>query len=219
MKSFKMVVGTAIFFVLSHAAFAAQPAMGSSDADIQNAQLRHVYCASQGGEDITSEGGLALGPGVASAVVCRFPATASIKPPSPAITLPPLAVIGATLLPPTGTATITAGNPIFSTSCAAEVFIKSVSGFPVTSHGTSTVSCRGFNSGSQSNGCNVTWSGATDVNVGVEPFGGQVTVGFTCFGTKVGSIATAMDYSYIDPIFSRIAFSASNVTGNISIVE
>lgn len=220
MNGFKILLGTAIFlFGFSHVPIAAQPALSSSDANVENAQLRQMYCTSQGGEDVTSDGGFTAGPSVASVVVCRFPASTSVKAPVPNIPLPPLAVIGATLLPPTGTATITATNPVFSTSCTAEVFIKSVAGSPVTSHGTSTVSCRGFNSGSISNGCNVTWSGPTDVNVGVEPFGGQVTVGFTCIATKLGGIATAMDYRYVDPTFTRIAFSASNVTGDIGVVE
>lgn len=219
MNGFKILLATAVFFLFSHTAFAAQPAIDTPDANAQNTQLRQIYCASQGGEDITSDGSLTMGPGVSSVVVCRFPAAAPAKQLTSNITLPPLAVIGATLLPPTGVATITAANPVFSTSCAAEIFIKAVSGFPVTSHGTSTVNCRGFNSGSKSNGCNVVWSGPTDVNVGVEPYGGQVTVGFTCIATKLGSIATAMDYTYADPVFTRITFSESNVTGNIGVIE
>ncbi|WP_079520273.1 hypothetical protein [Luteibacter sp. 22Crub2.1] len=111
---------------------------------------------------------------------------------------------------------MSAASPIFNTSCAADVYAKPISGLPAVSHGTSTVSRVGYNSGRGiSNNCSVSWVGTTDVAVGAEPYGGHVVVAFACQALKPGSIGTAMSLRYADATYSQWATSQSDVASAI----
>ncbi|MEX1827296.1 hypothetical protein [Luteibacter sp. CQ10] len=184
--------------------------------------LRQAYCAAQGGEDISASGAFTKGPGVGEVVACRLTGarsdSAHPNKEDSFITLPPFTFVGAALYPPSGSVTVAAANPIFNTSCAADIFIKAANGFPAVSHGTATINCRGYNSHGKVNGCSIDWSGPVNVTVGQEPYGGHVSLAFGCIVVAPGSIASAMNLKYVDPIYASISYSHPDETSNIGIV-
>lgn len=196
-------------------------AADAGDANARLRLLRQAYCAAQGGEDVSTTGTFTSGPGVGEVVACRISgardASVAAAPAGTFITLPPFTYVGAALYPPSGSVTVTAANPTFNTSCAADIFVKAATGFPTVSHGTATINCRGYNSGGKVNGCSVDWSGPVDVTVGQEPYGGHVSLAFDCLVTKPGSIATAMNLRYVDPAYGAITYSHPDQTSNIGI--
>ncbi|SMG00510.1 hypothetical protein [Burkholderia singularis] len=185
---------------------------------------RTLFCESNGGRDVTDQGKLSTGPDVTAAVVCQYPESGNPRAAARqneyaknAVAGPiPTTPVSATLHPPSGSFSIAAGNPL-AVSCSADLYIAPWAGLPARSNGTSTFNCRGYNVGQSSVGCNVQWSGPTTVAVGASPYGASASVNFTCAATHVGAISSVMDYSYRDPIYQRITYSAQNVFGTINI--
>jgi hypothetical protein len=183
---------------------------------------RALYCAANGGRDITAQGQLSVGEDVTAAVVCQYPAanatdaaprakaTAGVGGP---IQLSP---VTATLHPPAGDFSLSAGNPL-PVSCSADLAIARWPNLPAVSNGTSKFNCRGYNVGQSSVGCNVQWSGPTSVTVGATPSGGSASVNFTCAATHLGAFSTVMDYAYNDAVYPRIFYSAQGVFGTINV--
>jgi len=211
------------------AAFAAQtiPAAAVEDGTDNHAAevsaLRKAFCAAKDGIDITNLGALEVGDNVRAVVICHIPekydkkddvgSYAALGPGLPG------SLLTVELAPPAGTFTITDADPAFTAGCSADLYIAPASWTPPVSHGTSTLSCRGYNAGSGSLGCSVQWSGPTDVTVGVQPYGGRVEVNFTCVALHLGSFSTQMDYSYRDPLYPTLFHDSRNVPGTITVTQ
>ncbi|EPK3353981.1 hypothetical protein L5593_006754, partial [Pseudomonas aeruginosa] len=62
---------------------------------------------------------------------------------------------------------------------------------------------------------NVSWVGPTDIQLGVEPYGGSVVVNYSCTAFKT-TIPVIMNYSYRD---GRAVYGeVQNVSGIINVV-
>jgi hypothetical protein len=207
-----------IFLVLHGAAPRAEtPAAASAP---QAHAWRALYCAANGGRDITEQGQLSVGEDVTAVAVCQYPAADAAAPRAKAAAAVggpiQLSPVTATLHPPAGDFSLSAGNPL-PVSCSADLAIARWPNLPAVSNGTSKFNCRGYNVGQSSVGCGVQWSGPTSVTVGATPSGGSASVNFTCAATRLGAISTVMDYSYNDALYQRIFYSAQGVFGTINV--
>lgn len=157
-------------------------------------------CRAQGGVEITSLGEVSKGVDVEDVVVCSI-LPSNMKSSQRAPTLPPLQRMIISAMPSPGTVTVSAsGDRKFTTSCRANLYAPRYANFypDGVSRGTSDLRCVGYNTpGNSSQGCNVSWVGPTDIQLGVEPYGGSVVVNPTssCSGksawTRSPTLATA----------------------------
>ncbi|WP_409301192.1 hypothetical protein [Pseudomonas sp. KCJK8993] len=200
-------------------------AQASSTADnAEKAQLRKLFCESRGGSDITALGELKKSDDVGAVVVCKLPPspTTVVENQAAATFSPlPLTPVTATLAPPSGVYKLAPGASSINTSCSANLAIAKWAGFPSTSNGNASLNCRGYNTsaGGSTLGCNIQWTGPTQVAIGVTPYGGQVAVNFSCQAIHLGSMGTVMDFSYSDPVYSRIRYGSVQATGSLTITQ
>ncbi|HBP6151365.1 TPA: hypothetical protein L6A04_33410, partial [Pseudomonas aeruginosa] len=157
-------------------------------------------CRAQGGVEITSLGEVSKGVDVEDVVVCSI-LPSNMKSSQRAPTLPPLQRMIISAMPSPGTVTVSAsGDRKFTTSCRANLYAPRYANFypDGVSRGTSDLRCVGYNTpGNSSQGCNVSWVGPTDIQLGVEPYGGSVVVNYSCTAFKI-TIPVIMSYSYRD---------------------
>lgn len=182
-------------------------------------QLRQMFCAAQGGIDITEEGTVQAGSDVTAVVVCQVPG-ASTEPPAlsasanadvqQSVSCPGFQSICGTLLPSTGSYTVSSSNPVFTTSCAVQVRVVSAGG-PAEANGTSSFNCRGYNYANSVLDCSIQWSGPNSFPVGTTS---TASVNFNCRAYGSGSFGTAMNYSFQSP---RASFSAGPATSSVSV--
>lgn len=214
----RLLVALTAAFAL-HVGTAAAAPIYSDDPEVEG--LRQMVCAAKGGVDITDQGTLTLGGDVSSAVVCAGaaePAAAGTAV-TPTADVQPLALCGqfssvcASLYPPSGTYTITSSNPTFTTSCSADVNVRSRPGGG-TSIGTSTLNCRAYTPGGSAVGCNVNWSGPSSFPVGVRT---NVSVSFDCLVAGPGSRGTVADFSYQDATYGAVRADGQQ-TSSLTIV-
>ncbi len=168
----KSLVMSAVLLVASNFACADE---GSNDGS--------EICRAQGGVEITSLGEVSKGVDVEDIVVCSI-LPSNMKSSQRAPTLPPLQRMIISAMPSPGTVTVSAsGNRKFTTSCRANLYAPRYANFypDGVSRGTSDLRCVGYNTpGNSSQGCNVSWVGPTDIQLGVEPYGGSVVVNYSC---------------------------------------
>jgi hypothetical protein len=209
-------------FLITSGAASADAAPADAPGNDATSAWRALACAANGGRDITAQGHLSVGEDVTAVVVCQYPAAsadaatprakAALGVGGPIQTSP----VTATLHPPAGDFSLAAGNPL-PVSCSTDLAIARWPNLPAVSNGTSKFNCRGYNVNQSSVGCGVQWSGPTSVTVGATPYGGSASVSFTCAATHLGAFSTVMDYSYNDPTYQRITYSAQGVFGTINV--
>ncbi|HBO6756773.1 TPA: hypothetical protein L4856_002253 [Pseudomonas aeruginosa] len=175
-------------------------------------------CRAQDGVEITSLGEVSKGVDVEDVVVCSI-LPSNMKSSQRAPTLPPLQRMIISAMPSPGTVTVSAGGDRkFTTSCRANLYAPRYANFypDGVSRGTSDLRCVGYNTpGNSSQGCNVSWVGPTDIQLGVEPYGGSVVVNYSCTAFKT-TIPVIMSYSYRD---GRAVYGeVQNVSGIINVV-
>ncbi|SAI49581.1 Uncharacterised protein [Bordetella ansorpii] len=181
-------------------------------------QLRQMFCASKGGIDITSEGALLhVGKDVTAVVVCQIPGesasadvTAAKTEIAPMAACTPFSTVCGSLLPPSGSYTVSSSNPVFTTSCAAQLTVRSAGGQP-TASGTSDFNCRGYNYNNSVLDCSIQWSGPTTFPVGSV---GTASVNFNCRAYGSGTFGTAMNYSFQSP---RANFTDGPTASSVSV--
>ncbi|CRM57084.1 hypothetical protein [Pseudomonas sp. 25 R 14] len=197
----------------------------TSEADAEEkSQLRKLLCESKGGADVTAQGELKKGDEVGAVVVCRLPPSPTTVVENQAVStraLLPLTPITAALSPPSGVYKLDPGAASVNTSCSANIAIAKWAGFPDTSNGNATLNCRGYNAGpaESSLGCRVEWTGPAQIAVGAIPYGGQVMVNFTCLARQYGVIGTVIEFSYADPLYSRIRYGSTRATASMTITQ
>lgn len=167
----------------------------ASDYNKEDAESlsRKYYCESLNGIDITDMAVIKSSRSVKPYAVCLSPylekeGTASIQ--SSGCVVRTFATGCASIRPPTGTAII--GSAV--TSCSADMYAKGNLG--TTTYGTAMVRCRVYGSptGASSGGVDV--SVPASIVIGQEPYGGTVSVTFEYIAGRLGSVGTAMDFSY-----------------------
>ncbi|HGM7935474.1 TPA: hypothetical protein ACKQIA_003063, partial [Pseudomonas aeruginosa] len=176
MKMKKSLVMSTVLLMASNFACADE---GSNDGS--------EICRAQGGVEITSLGEVSKGVDVEDVVVCSI-LPSNMKSSQRAPTLPPLQRMIISAMPSPGTVTVSAGGDRkFTTSCRANLYAPRYANFypDGVSRGTSDLRCVGYNTpGNSSQGCNVSWVGPTDIQLGVEPYGGSVVVNYSCTAFK-----------------------------------
>ncbi len=190
----------------------------------ENKQLRQLFCESKGGNDITAQGRLRKNEDVGTVIVCRLPPSPTTVVANQAASsraIIPLTPITATLSPPSGIYKLAPGASTFNTSCSANLSIAKWAGFPDTSNGNATLNCRGYSAGptESSLGCRIEWVGPAQIAIGVVPYGGQISVNFSCLARLYGVIGTVMDFSYQDVNYTRIRYESTQATGSLTVTQ
>ncbi|MBN6110681.1 hypothetical protein [Xanthomonas bonasiae] len=180
------------------------------------AALRQAYCAQQNGIDITELGRTETGGSTRAMTVCLIPGgpqQRSATTMAAGCTPNPLAYGCATLHPPTGTATA----PSATTTCSADLYARPSSGHPSGSvnQGTSTIACRVYGSPTGAVSGSGSWTGATSLIVGNEPYGATVSISFD-FLMGRPTAGTAIDFKYQGPGNPTIGMQYTGVAGSIS---